>query len=65
MTWEGLEANARDLSRIAWLESSAYFPPGFTVEAVARVNAYLWRIWWLATVRRLPGAPPYPGPREC
>lgn len=63
MTPEFGEANALDLVRLACLERSGHFKPGFALEAFDRARAYLWRIWWLRIVRTLPGHCPYPGPQ--
>lgn len=65
MTAEGAWANAEDLCRLCWLELFGYFAPGFAMKATENTIRYVQRIVWLKYIRLLPGAPPYPGPRQA
>ena len=65
MTLECLLANVADLNRLAWLEFFGDFPRGYTMKAGEATLRYVGRIVWLRYIRLLPGAPPYPGPRQA
>lgn len=65
MTAEGYRANVEDLCRLFNLECDGYFEFGFTARAVTATARYVATIIWLKLKRELPGAPPYPGPRQA
>lgn len=65
MTAEAARANLLDLHRLAYLEFIGRMPYGVTMCATIAMACYIERIVWLKLRRELPGAPPYPGPRQA
>lgn len=65
MTAEAVWANMLDLYRVRVLEEQGVFPRGFALRSQIATALYIERVVWLKQRRDLPGAPPYPGPRQA
>lgn len=65
MTAEAAWSNIMDLYRLQVLELEGVFPRGFALRSQIATARYVQRIVWLKLRRELPGAPPYPGPRQA